>query len=98
MKSLSIGIIVFLLTLIISSVVSYSIHDYFYELKMKECDAIMSSDYQVSTDSVTECHKIDVNKFWNYDIGYWIAPMAISLMIAFLVIMIISLNDLTRGF
>lgn len=87
-------IIIGVVILLASNIVAISTYDYFYDMKMEECDLILSSEYQVSTSSATTCYQIQVNKFWNYDVGYYTTANFLAIFSFAFLVLIISIRDL----
>jgi len=82
----------FILSLLVANGIAISTHDYFYDIKMKECDAIQGSEYEVSTEDVSRCYKIKVNKFWQYDLGYYTIPNTMVIFLFMAIFLMIQIN------
>ncbi len=87
----------FVLSLVAGNLISVSTHDYFYDLKMKECEAIQGSEYRVSTEDVSHCYKIQVNKFWQYDLGYYAISNLIIIFFMIISLLFMLINDMVMG-
>ena len=88
----------FVLSLLVGNLIGVSTYDYFYDLKMKECEAIQGSEYEVSTEDVSYCYKIQVNKLWQYDIGYYIGINIIIVLLFFMIFLLVSMSEMARDF
>ena len=67
-------------------------YDYFDGIKEKKCSEIMSIEYMVGTDAVTNCIGYDINKFWDYTVGYYVIHNLLLILVAIMPIMLIGLT------
>ena len=61
---------VFLFLILLSLAVG--LQNQFYNMEEVNCKKIMSSSYEVSTDSVSECYKFNNFPFWNFYVEYYL--------------------------
>lgn len=67
-KNLIVNLLIFIL-LLSTAVLNYN---YFYNMKLKNCQSIVSSDYHVSTEDVSGCYRFYNYPFWEFTFYYYI--------------------------
>jgi hypothetical protein len=71
---------------------------YFYNMELDNCNSILTSDYNVATDSVSYCYKLDNYPFWAFTLGHYLIYGGIHLFIAAIVNIIIFVIFDTTNF
>ena len=85
-KEKKIIVIIILNFILFVSLISLAIlnEDYFYEMKLTNCKSILNSEYQISTNDVAFCYKLNNYPFWNFTVDYYICYGFLYLILGFI--------------
>jgi len=86
MKGLNIIIgLIIIVGCLLTSILSYN---YFYNMKVTNCDDILNTDYQISTEDVASCIRFNNYPLWEFTFLYYIVWFMFCSLLLVLVLVI----------
>ncbi len=83
------------LIILVSCTIGFA--DYFYEMRVTNCESILKTDYQVSTGEVSSCLRFQNYPIYNYWFPYYLMYFLFYIFLTIFQIMYYSMSESSEG-